>query len=320
MNNKNFLSAVILGYGNFDETSKKCLDSLINEAKENNVALLAVDNGSPDDSAVKLTNYQINHPSLQIQINSDNLGFGGGMNHAVSCLGSEWFLLINSDIIFPPQSLSRLINSLRNCPSEFGIVAPLTNNAGNEQCIHVPGFSAENIIQNASAIIDNPSGIMVPAYRADFCCVAIKSELWRKLNGLDNQFGKGYYEDFDFSLRAREIGYQCAVSEDSFVYHHGSLSFKANPAQKALIQKNKSIFLSRHPQAKLPHQRECNLSAINFYITQEPTSAIQIRLNFRLELMKKIMPKSFFKKLLWRKKIKTIENYYSSVNFRTTQI
>ncbi len=320
MNNKNFLSAVILGYGNFDETSKKCLDSLINEAKENNVALLAVDNGSPDDSAVKLTNYQINHPSLQIQINSDNLGFSGGMNHAVSCLDSEWFLLINSDIIFPPQSLSRLINSLRNCPSEFGIVAPLTNNAGNEQCIHVPGFSTENIIQNASAIIDNPSGIMVPAYRADFCCVAIKSELWRKLNGLDNQFGKGYYEDFDFSLRAREIGYQCAVSEDSFVYHHGSLSFKANPAQKALIQKNKSIFLSRHPQAKLPHQRECNLSAINFYITQEPTSAIQIRLNFRLELMKKIMPKSFFKKLLWRKKIKTIENYYSSVNFRTTQI
>lgn len=320
MNNKNFLSAVILGYGNFDETSKKCLDSLINEAKENNVALLAVDNGSPDDSAVKLTNYQINHPSLQIQINSDNLGFGGGMNHAVSCLDSEWFLLINSDIIFPPQSLSRLINSLRNCPSEFGIVAPLTNNAGNEQCIHVPGFSTENIIQNASAIIDNPSGIMIPAYRADFCCVAIKSELWRKLNGLDNQFGKGYYEDFDFSLRAREIGYQCAVSEDSFVYHHGSLSFKANPAQKALIQKNKSIFLSRHPQAKLPHQRECNLSAINFYIIQEPTSAIQIRLNFRLELMKKIMPKSFFKKLLWRKKIKTIENYYSSVNFRTTQI
>ncbi|MEY4454379.1 MAG: hypothetical protein RI951_973 [Pseudomonadota bacterium] len=320
MNNKNFLSAVILGYGNFDETSKKCLDSLINEARENNVTLLAVDNGSPDDSAVKLKNYQINHPSLQIQINSDNLGFGGGMNHAVSYLDSEWVLLINSDIIFPPQSLSRLINSLRNCPSEFGIVAPLTNNAGNEQCIHVPGFSTENIIQNASAIIDNPCGVMTPAYRADFCCVAIKTELWKKLNGLDSQYGKGYYEDFDFSLRAKEIGYQCVVSEDSFVYHHGSLSFKANPAQKALIHKNKSIFLGRHPQAKLPHQRECNLSAINFYATQKLTSAIQIRLNLRLELMKKIMPKSFFKKLLWRKKIKNIENYYSSVNFRTTQI
>ncbi len=320
MNNKNFLSAVILGYGNFDETSKKCLDSLINEAKENNVALLAVDNGSLDESAVKLSNYQINHPSLQIQINSDNLGFSGGMNHAVSCLDSEWVLLVNSDIIFPKKSLSRLINSLRNCPSEFGIVAPLTNNAGNEQSIYVSGFSTENIIQNASLIIDNPCGVMTPAYRADFCCVAIRTELWKKLNGLDNQYGKGYYEDFDFSLRAKEIGYQCAVCEDSFVYHHGSLSFKANPAQKALIHKNKSIFLRRHPKAKLPHLRECNLSAIIYYATQKHTSAIQIRLNLRLELMKKIMPKSFFKKFLWRKKIKKIEDYYSSVNFRTTQI
>jgi GT2 family glycosyltransferase len=320
MNKNNFLSAVILGYGNFDETSKKCLDSLIDEAKENNMALLAVDNGSPDDSALKLTNYQKAHPSLEVQINLENLGFGGGMNHAINQLHTEWVLLVNSDIIFPPKSLSRLINSLRNCPNEFGIVAPLTNNAGNEQCIYIPGLSTENIIKNSSAIIDNPCGIMTPAYRADFCCVAIKTELWRKLNGLDNKYGKGYYEDFDFSLRAREIGYQCAVSEDSFVYHHGSLSFKANPTQKALIHKNKFILLGRHPEAKLHHQRECNWSAINFYATQKPTSAIQIRLNLRLELMKKIMPKSFFKKLGWQKKIKNIEHYYSSVNFITTQI
>jgi GT2 family glycosyltransferase len=307
MNNKKFLSAVVLGYGNFDETSKKCLASLLEQAKENTVGLLAVDNGSPDDSANKLLNFQKDHPYLEVQLNSKNLGFGGGMNQAVGQLDSEWILLVNSDIIFPPKSLLRLVSSLKKCPEQFGIVGPLTNNAGNEQCIYLPGASAEDIIQNASSIIDNPCGLFTPAYRADFCCVAIRKKLWDELEGLDRKYGKGYYEDFDFSMRAHNLGFGCAVCEDSFVYHEGSLSFKNNPTQDALIRSNKLIFLSTHPQAKLHHQRECNWSAINFYLNHLLTPEINQRLILRLKLAKKILPKSFLKKLFWSRKLKKLK-------------
>ncbi len=313
MNNKKFLSAVVLGYGNFDETSRKCLNSLIEDAQENNVSLLAVDNGSADDSANKLLNFQKDHPYLQVQLNSENLGFGGGMNQAVSLLDSEWILLVNSDIIFPPKSLSRFASSLKKCPEQFGIVGPLTNNAGNEQCIYLPGFSAEEIIQNSSGIIDNPCGLFTPAYRADFCCVAIKKKLWDELEGLDRKYGKGYYEDFDFSMRAHNLGYGCAVCEDSFVYHEGSLSFKKNPMRDALIRRNKLLFLKIHPKAKLHHQRECNWSAINFYLNYLLNPGINQRLILRLQLAKKILPKSFVKKIVWSRKVKKLEKLLSTI-------
>jgi GT2 family glycosyltransferase len=313
MNKENFISAVILGYGKFDETSKKCLDSIIHESKVLGIEIIAIDNGSPDDSAHKLLNYQKEYPHLNIQLNSQNLGFGGGMNEAVAKLNSNWVLLINSDIIFPDQSLKNLINSLMQCPNEIGVVAPLTNNAGNEQCIHIDGSSAEEIIHNSSLIMKNPCRLFTPAYRADFCCVAIRRKLWDQLEGLDRKYGKGYYEDFDFSLRAHKIGYKCAVCEDSFVYHEGSLSFKSNPTQDTLIRKNKLIFLSSHPKAKLLHQRECNWSAIKSYLKHLPNPEINKRLTLRLQLAKKILPKSFLKKLFWSYKIKKLEKFLSSV-------
>lgn len=313
MNNKKFLNAVVLGYGNFEQTSKKCLESLIEEAQENAVGLLAVDNGSPDDSAARLINFQKDHPYLKVQLNSKNLGFGGGMNQAVSQLNSEWILLVNSDIIFPPKSLSRLVKSLKMCPEEFGIVGPLTNNAGNEQRIYLPGSSAEDIIRSAFTILDTPCELFTPAYRADFCCVAIRKYLWDKLEGLDRKYGKGYYEDFDFSMRAQEIGYGCAVCEDSFVYHEGSSSFKKNPGQEALIKINKQIFLKTHAKAKLLHQRECNWSAINFYLKHLLSPGINHRLILRLQLAKKILPKSYFKKLFWTYKINKLEKFLSVV-------
>ena len=307
MNHEKFISAIVLGYGKFDETSKKCLDSIIDDSKKIGMRLIAVDNYSPDDSAIKLLAYQNKNPSLEIQINKKNLGFGGGMNDAVKELETEWLLLINSDIIFPPKSLIRLVESLKICPNSIGIVAPLTNNAGNEQCIYIPGSSIEEIILNASEIHESPCGMLTPSYRADFCCVAIRSNLWEQLKGLDPQYGHGYYEDFDFSLRARSLGYECAVCEDSFVYHHGSLSFKSNPTQKALIKKNKNIFLNAHPKAKLQHQRDCNWSAIKNYMTNLNKSTILKRLRLRLELAKRTLPKSIFKRFLWNRKIKRLE-------------
>lgn len=288
--------AIVLGYGRFKETSQKCLDSLISDAIDENIEILAVDNGSPDNSAQLLQVYAKNNPKLKIQINSDNLGFGGGMNHAVKSSKADWIILINSDIIFAKYSLKNLLNSIENLPQNIGLIAPLTNNAGNGQCIYIPGNNAEEILKNAELITNSASGLTTISYRADFCCVAIKTSVWQELDGLSPVFGKGYYEDFDFSLRAKKLGYECAIAEDSFVYHEGSSSFKASKEKKELIKNNKRIFLSRHPYAKLPHRRNGNLEALIQLKNLDPKAPSY---SYRIALEKLDRPRSPLKKILW---------------------
>jgi GT2 family glycosyltransferase len=297
---KNSYEAIILGYGRFEETSQKCLDSLMPQAVKEGINVLAVDNGSPDNSAELLRAYAKQNPTLKTQINLNNLGFGGGMNQAVAPSKADWIILVNSDIIFAQDSLKNLINSIENSANNIGLIAPLTNNAGNGQCIFMPGNSAEEILKNAERITKCPNGIKTISYRADFCCVAIKTSVWRELNGLSPVFGKGYYEDFDFSLRAKEFGYQCAIAEDSFVYHEGSSSFKASKEQKELIKKNKRIFLSRHPKAKLPHRRNGNLESL---IQLKELDTKTPSFSHRMAMEKIDRPRSLIKKMLWQIKL-----------------
>jgi len=60
--------------------------------------------------------------------------------------------------------------------------------------------------------------------------------------GLDLSYDRGYYEDVDFCMRADQLGYECVMLENMFVYHIGSQSFKSDPEQKVLIRKNIKIF------------------------------------------------------------------------------
>ncbi len=300
---KNSYEAIILGYGRFEETSQKCLDSLIPQAIREGIDVLAVDNGSPDNAGELLRAYAKENPTLKTQFNLNNLGFGCGMNQAVAASKADWIILVNSDIIFAQDSLKNLLNSIENSANNVGLIAPLTNNAGNGQCIFMPGNSAEEILKNAERITQVPNGVTTISYRADFCCVAIKTSVWRELDGLSPVFGKGYYEDFDFSLRAKELGYQCAIAEDSFVYHEGSSSFKASKEQKELIKKNKRIFLSRHPHAKLMHQRDGNKDALNQYLQNKNHQILKTQITYRLELLKMQKPKSFIKKIFHQRKV-----------------
>ena len=293
---KNSYEAIILGYSRFEKTSQKCLDSLLPQAIEEGIDVLAVDNGSPDNAAELLKAYAKENTKVKTQINLSNLGFGGGMNQAVTESKADWIILINSDIIFSQDSLKNLLNSIENSANNIGLIAPLTNNAGNGQCVFMPGNCAQEILKNAKHITGFPNGITTIGYRADFCCVAIKTSVWRELDGLSPVFGKGYYEDFDFSLRAKKLGYQCAIAEDSFVYHEGSSSFKASKELKELIKNNRRIFLSRHPDAKLPHRRNGNLEAL---IQLRKLDTKTPSFSYRMAQEKLDRPRSLTKKIWW---------------------
>jgi GT2 family glycosyltransferase len=49
--------------------------------------------------------------------------------------------------------------------------------------------------------------------------LAVRRSLWSQLEGFDPAYGRGYYEDVDFCLRARRLGFKVWFEPDCTLVH-----------------------------------------------------------------------------------------------------
>jgi GT2 family glycosyltransferase len=149
-------------------------------------------------------------------------------------------------------------------------------------------------------------------YRADFFCVAIRTDLWDLLKGISEDFGMGYYEDFDFCLRAKSKGYNPYLYEKWFVYHQGSASFGANKKDLSLLlKKNKRVLKHKHKIIEFRHRR----NDILLFLIKHSRKLINNNLltKLRIEYLQHDLPRSPLKKIIWKIKIKLLIHYHLKI-------
>lgn len=306
---KPYIDIVLLCYGKFASMTKPCLDALIHDCSNPAFRLAVIDNASQDNSASELREYLQPYPYIRAVYLKKNIGFAGGMNYGATLAEAEWILLVSNDTIYAPGSLAALYNALREQPAEVGMVGPITNAAGNGQDYNLTGTASE-VLAEAAFTQQYPCHALIPSYRLDFFSVAIRRSLWEKLHGLDAVYGAGYYEDTDFSMRAKSAGSHMLICEDAFVYHVGGATFASDSKTPALIKRNKKIFLRRHPQAVLQHKRQGNMAVLEEYakLRQEGlwNEGLAIRTKLRIKTLLTDLPRSPIKKWLWQRKVKKI--------------
>ena len=310
------VSLVVLGFRDFLRTTGPCLDSLLPWIHDPEVEILAVDNGSPDDSAQKTQSWCLNHPHVRCLISDSNRGYAGGMNWGASHATGDWLLLVNNDTLFPEHAIDSLKRVIKQAPSNVAMLAPVTNAAGNGQRLLKPDTSLEDWLTIGAWLNRHPTGQLLSTYRCDFFCVAIRRDVWLELNGLDTAFGLGYYEDFDFSLRLREAGWEQKITEDVFVAHLGSASFNGSREALNLLKKNKKIIQSKHPGAKFQHARVGNYSIIEEYIAFKRngnwSASLQARADLRIPSLILDRPRSILKRWLWSRKVNNLIHQFRS--------
>lgn len=306
--NSPLLSLLVLGFRNFDVTTRACLDSLTPWLQDPDVEVLVMDNGSPDDSAEKTAAWCESHPAVRCLLSPDNLGFAGGMNWGASHASGQWLLLVNNDTLFPPHALDALKRVIRHAPPDVAMLGPVTNSAGNGQRLWKPGATQQEWLEIGAWINRNPTRHLMPTYRSDFFCIAIRRDVWEQLGGLDQTFGLGYYEDFDFSLRLAKAGYRQMITEDVFILHVGSATFKGNSAARALMKRNKKLLRGKHPDARFEHVRLGNLTIVLAYQAFRKsgnwTPELEYRRVLRHQALLDDVPRSPLKRWLWRRKLR----------------
>jgi GT2 family glycosyltransferase/glycosyltransferase involved in cell wall biosynthesis len=240
-------SIVVLCYNGLEETTRPCMESIVANTPVGSYELIVVDNASADGTADYLKTFAAQHANVRIQLNDTNKGYAGGNNDGIKLAQGRYIVLLNNDTLVPQGWLERLLRLFED-QSEVGLVGPITNSAGNEQRIDLPGLNAKNYEKIAGAYIDRQQGVWFSTEKLGFYCVAMRREVPEKIGYLDELFGIGMFEDDDYCVRAKKAGYKLAVVEDCFVYHKGSVSFGklALENYQALFSNNKVYFREKH--------------------------------------------------------------------------
>lgn len=312
-------SIIIASYNSFDITTGPCLESLFADTTDSGREIIVVDNASQDDTPEELKKQVSGRRDVRLVLNDANRGFAGGNNDGANIARGEILILLNSDTRVPVGAMGKLSRMLTDYP-DWGMLGPVTNEAGNEQKIFMESLEPEGIIREGERWCSHSRGDHFESGRLDFFCVAVRKIDYEKLGGLDEQFGPGYYEDTDFSIRAKRAGLNMIFTEDVFVYHKAGKSFSRMGRNyvKKLMRENRKKLEKKHPgMVELHHIRDRNMHIMNQYILLKKDvegsadAALAYKFNNRLQLARTIYPNNPLKKLIYHNRLKRLYRNFS---------
>ena len=311
--NKPPCSVIIVSYNNFDQTTGPCLQSLTQE--KSNLEIIVVDNHSDQTTQDAIRSAAALDPRIRLILKENNSGYSGGNNTGAQKASSDILLLLNSDTVVPPGAIPRLVELMAEHP-DWSMLGPVSNQTGNDQHIYTTGTAVQAILDEGAKWCAHSNNDHYPTDILSFFCVVIRRDVYNQLNGLDEEFGLGYYEDTDFNYRAVKAGLQLMITEDAFVYHRGSGSFaKTSAAVRKMVKQNKKLFKKKQGHGhNSAHWRLKNLAAMARYVDQATPDGsredLQYKFTNRQTMARQLLPNSPIKKFFYLRRLKTIEKQF----------
>jgi len=205
------------------------------------------DDHSPDTHVIEYCEEENLHI---VQNESGTQGFPHNCNWAAKTSRSKYICLLNSDTEVKGGWLSAMLDEMDE-PSVGIVGSKLIYPAAK-------GKPWAGTIQHAGVAFDqngapyhinrglNPRSrcvnVLTECNAVTFACVLIRRKAWDDLEGLDERYVGGQFEDIDFCLRAREKGWRIVYTPRSVAYHleHGAgedFVTKTSQSNKALLFK-----------------------------------------------------------------------------------
>ncbi|MFF2481243.1 methyltransferase domain-containing protein [Paenibacillus sp. NPDC058071] len=242
---QNGLTSIIIVTRNQLALTKQCVESIRRNTAAADYELIVIDNGS-DDGTDEWASAQ---PIAKLVLNGHNAGFPKACNQGLRLSAGRFVMLLNNDTIVTPGWLDGLKQALLSDPS-VGAVGPVTNSASYWTEVPASYGTVEELDQFAVSRKEADSGDLAAGREERIklvgFCLLLRREAYEAAGPLDERFGIGNYEDDDYSLRLRLLGYKLLLCRNVFIHHYGSASFKAEKERFAdLIENNKKLFAEK---------------------------------------------------------------------------
>lgn len=222
------VSVIIPVYGGLQVT-QACLESVLDSDLPPYASITIVNDNSPDPQISELCRKTAAKAGLNLVVNRENLGFVKNANTGFSLDPEADVILLNSDTVVSGNWVQRL----QHCAYQedrIGTVTPFSNNG---TICSYPVFPLANDLPDGwsprtldDAFSAENDGAWAEIPTAVGFCMYIKRACLAETGLFDEEnFGHGYGEECDFSLRASSRGWKNVIAGDVFVYHEGGASF-----------------------------------------------------------------------------------------------
>ncbi len=260
---------VLINWNGADDTIA-ALNSLV-DAVPRPTSVIVVDNGSDDDSIGQLTAWSNGRaiewasatsatlgsvngtPWLLLIPAGRNLGFSGANNLGLQYLAERTrvshFLLLNNDAMVASNYFERIAAAIRTLP-DAALLAPLIFRHPNREEIWFSG--ATEIPARALIVHSVDAPRSTEPYATPFvtgCAMMIARPLYESEGGLADVYNPIYWEDADYSHRARVHGWRIVVVPDAHVYHRVGASGggeRLTPRTAFLQNRNRAVYVRRN--------------------------------------------------------------------------
>ena len=222
--------------------------------------LIIVNDASGPETAEMLRAFAAAHERVVLINHETNQGYTRSANDVLRASVNPYTILLNSDTVMPPGTVSRLVACGESFP-QLGILGPLSNAAGWQSVprLHAPGggFLVNEIppgltITDMSRLCAQASNGVVPFVQlVNGFCFAVKRSVIDSIGYLDEQaFPIGYGEEDDYCLRAGNAGFICGIATDAYVYHVKSVTFTSE-RRKTLAKEGGVALRAKHTRERV---------------------------------------------------------------------
>ena len=253
---------------------RECYESVKQHTAKHH-CILIVNDGSTEEALRQYLD-QIAADSVTAVLHlPSNRGFVHAVNQGMSHSKND-VILLNSDTIVTPRWVEKLDAALYSSPN-VGTVTPWTNKGticslprfceDNEL---PPGLQADDISEMAEAVCQ---GKYLHLPTAVGFCTAIRRQVIDEVGLFDEKtYGRGYAEENDFSMRAKEAGYVNIHDDRTFILHKGSMTFSGE--KEKVLESHLKKLTARHPQY---------IPLVLDFISRDPLSPLRSRINRLIE-------------------------------------
>jgi len=228
------ISVIIVNY-NAGSDLGRCVQSVVETGED--LELVVVDNDSHDGSMQDLMASYRGGKKLKTQLNSENLGFAAACNQGSGIAEGEYYFYLNPDCRVEPDTISVLLDCLKNNP-EAGMAGGLIlNEDGTEQrgCRRTVPTPWKSLVNSFGLLrLSGLNSRVFSDFRLDReplpekpveveavsgACMLVRKQAFDDVGPMDEDYFL-HCEDLDWCLRFAQKGWGILFVPGARLYHH----------------------------------------------------------------------------------------------------
>jgi len=211
---------------NKKEFTERCINSILDNTSFP-FRILLIDNASSEPTCSYLRTIANQYPDKIVLIrNKENLGNTMAGIQGMKYSDAEYVCILDNDTIVCRGWLEEMIR-IAGLREDIGVVNPNSNTFG------LKGPSSRAALEEfAKDLLRKEGGKFIEIGAAIGFCYLVKRKVINEIGYWDEGFSPGYFEDTEYSMRAKKYGYKSVIALGAYVYHDEHSSFKSKEKRK----------------------------------------------------------------------------------------